>query len=123
MCEFDDDICRSCGSGGAHDVPIGAGATTLDWLCHKHPWLRAMLQEKDREIEGLKAILEPKFTNLGKPHFISSTDCMGQPYTCWRVFGEYGGLALSGHGVTKEQAISDIKEQARLSKTRVMEED
>ncbi len=30
------------------DVLIGKGTTTLDWLCHNHPWLKEMVDELNR---------------------------------------------------------------------------
>lgn len=32
------------------DETIGKGATTLDWLKHIHPWLKDLLDVKDREM-------------------------------------------------------------------------
>lgn len=40
---------------------IGEGATTLDYLCHVHPWLKILLDEKDAQKDAQIAELEGLF--------------------------------------------------------------
>lgn len=34
--------------------PIGEGTTTLDYLYYKYPWLKAVIEDKDRKILDLQ---------------------------------------------------------------------
>jgi hypothetical protein len=86
--------CPNCG----HQADRGEGPDT--WECpncrfvwnHKETWL----------IEG-------------KPHVVQSEDCMGNPEgPYFRVYGNREGRSYSGHGLTAEQALDDLRKKMAI---------
>ena len=52
--------------------------------------------------------------SFDQPHFVDSEDCMANPLRFWRVHAKRGTDIATGHGNTKEEAITDCKKNASM---------
>lgn len=69
------------------------------------------------ECPNCKARFNHKETWLieGKPHVVQSEDCMGNPSgPYYRVYGNREGKSYTGHGLTAEQALDDLRQKMAI---------